>query len=1637
MPQALGHQQSNREELQEWLRFIRGESHILRERPALLFQQAANRHDGTVPAQAAQRRLEAGMETRSWLRWINKPRSQPACLLTLTGHTSGVMACAFSPDGSQIVTASRDSTLRLWNVENGEEIVVFCGHSSTVYDCAFSPDGNTIVSGSGDGTLKIWDATTGHEMATLEGHSDARRCLFSPDGSRLVSGGWEGTVRIWDAVTRECLFVLKCRGENANRVLFSKDGRRLATLSSGGFFSNNPEPIQIWDPGRGEEIAAVAGHEEEITGFAFSPDGRSLVSSSKDGTLRLWETETGREVATLQQPRFGFNAMYWVSACAYSPNGQLIASTSLDDTLSVWDVASLEEVARFKGHKGLTSKCLFSPDGRRMVTASTDCTLRIWDMDTLRGVAVLSGHGGGFIQDCAFSPDGTLVASASDDGTLKLWDANASGGQEDAPTHTQVVNACAFSPDGRRLVSGSADHALMLWDACTGKSMGTLGGIGGHYSGVESCAFLPNGRHIVSAGDQRVLLWDAATCENIRTVGNHPRYVNACALSPDGSLVASCSWEEEKVLIWNVSDGTMVASLGGHTRELTSFGFSPDGARVVTASKDGTCRIWNARTGESLLSIEAIDPVNACSFLPDGRRVIRESYTLYINDAITGKCLVSAHGKQGLPKAFAFSPDARQLAYQSESGLRLIETATGGEIALLPGLEGVTRAMAFSPDGQLVASLTLDDTLKVWSVISRDKIGEFRLGGGSAVAARSGPLFGGRFWSEFPDLAWAPDGRTLAVGSASGMMHILGIVGVHPGPAVAAAWREEIGGPDAGADAGIRFGCPMCRHWSEAPDAALDKELSCPKCGTDLKLTPFTIDGNWRAIAEVWHGDDLKEIPPVMIQESTHQTDSTMLAIESEQRPRLKWLNEPKGGDPCLMTLTGHGDEVTACCWSADGERILSASKNGELKLWNAANGENLITLRGQSNRQACALSRDGRIIVSGGGHSQAGDLQLWDAETGKEIRSFPGNEKAVSSCEFSPDGKRILSGSYDGTIIVREARTGRVVQKITTPDGVARCRYSPDGRFILSGGWDSNLHIWEADTGKEIALLSGHSGWVKGCAFSPDGQRAASASADQTLRVWNVKSEVQILSLLGHTSYVTSVAFSPDGSRIVSCSLDKTLKIWDAASGAELASLRGHGNGVSDCAYSPDALRIVSASQDHTLKIWSSEVGPEWSEQAAPCSAIYFCIFSPDGRRIASNGDGETVRIWDGLTGASVFDLSAHTGSVNACAFSPDGRHVITGSDDETVRLWSADTGEQLSVLEGHTSRVEACAYTPDGSRIVSGELVRNLKVWDAESGGAISTLEHGSQIWCLACAPDGRKVVVGYLGGTLRVWDLALSSTTAEMTGHSYPASKCAFSPDGRIIMSRASSSGDPFIRVWDADTGAALAELGKHEYEASAGGWFPDGRHIVSAASKDNSLIVWDATTFTKVRTLNGHSEKILAAVPSPDGGWIFSAAKDATIRFWNAHTGEQAVSFTMRSGLCDAPAAYPGAVLSIARGGRAIVAGDSGGFVYLLEAVGLDAGTPLVTPVRLYRFPNNDWDAEITIQCSWCGERFAVSSAVEDTINGIFREADLASDQYPSVHLPAEAWEEPRLMTECPRCRQPLRSNPFMLDNRERY
>jgi WD40 repeat protein len=365
----------------------------------------------------------------------------PALIRTLGGHWDEVRGCAISPDGDYIVSASRDRTLKVWDVHTGEERRTLRGHTDVVHGCAISAAGDFIVSASSDHTLKMWDARTGEELRTLRGHTGGvNGCAISPAGDYIVS-------------------------------------------------ASNDETLKMWDARMGEELRTLHGHTDTVRGCAISPSGDYIVSASTDQTLKVWDAHTGEARRTLHGHTSG------VVGCAISLAGDTIVSTSGDGTLKMWDAHTGEERRTLRGHTSEVRGCAISPSGDTIVSASFDQTLKMWDAHTGEMRRTLRGHMA-VVHGCAISPSEDSIVSVSFDGTLKVWDAHTGEELRTLRGHTNGVDGCAISPAGDSIVSASIDGTLKVWDVHTGGCLSTL-----YVNGwLFACAFHPDGEHIVAVG---------------------------------------------------------------------------------------------------------------------------------------------------------------------------------------------------------------------------------------------------------------------------------------------------------------------------------------------------------------------------------------------------------------------------------------------------------------------------------------------------------------------------------------------------------------------------------------------------------------------------------------------------------------------------------------------------------------------------------------------------------------------------------------------------------------------------------------------------------------------------------------------------------------------------------------------------------------------------------------------------------------------------------------------------------------------------------------------------------------------------------------------------------------------------------
>jgi WD40 repeat protein len=576
------------------------------------------------------------------------------------GHSGSVRACAWSPDGIRIASASEDNMLRIWDAESGQSLHTLTGHKDSVSACAWSPDGTRIVSASLDKTLRIWNAKSGRCLRTLIGHKHSvSGCSWSPNGTRIVSGSDDDTLRIWDTESGQCQ-------------------------------------------------RALTGHEADVNGCAWSPDGTRIVSASDDQTLRIWGAESGQRLRTLS------GHLGRVSGCAWSPDGTRIVSASRDGTLRIWDAQSGQCICTLAGHENSPNSCAWSPDGTRIVSSSVDHTLRIWDSESGQSLRVPTGHGM-VVNGCAWSPDGRRIVSASADRTLRIWD--AASGQGLCTLTGQEVSGygCAWSPDRTQIVSASDDKMLRIWDAASGQCLRTMIG---HEAMVRSGAWSPNGRQIVSASwDTTLRIWDAQSGQNTAVSTGHEDFVWNCEWSPDGTLFVSAS-RDKTLRIWNAESGACLRTLTGHEHYVYGCAWSPDGTRVVSASADKTLRIWDSKSGQSLLTLAGHeDFVYGCAWSPDGRRIVSasEDDTLRIWDAKSGQCLRTLIGHEDFVASCGWSPDSTRIVSASDDKTLRIWDAEPGECTLiLTGHQATVRSCAWQREGRFIVSSARDGTLRIW-----------------------------------------------------------------------------------------------------------------------------------------------------------------------------------------------------------------------------------------------------------------------------------------------------------------------------------------------------------------------------------------------------------------------------------------------------------------------------------------------------------------------------------------------------------------------------------------------------------------------------------------------------------------------------------------------------------------------------------------------------------------------------------------------------------------------------------------------------------------------------------------------------------------------------------------------------------
>jgi WD40 repeat protein len=584
-------------------------------------------------------------------------------LKKLTGHASSVTSAVYSPDGSRILTTSRDATAKLLDSSTGAELATFKGSRGWVCGGAFTADGSRIVTAWEDGTAKIWDAKTGAEVLSVRTQPNVWAVAFSPDGSRFVTGSYT-TIQVCNAINGAETLQIKAHTTAVRSISFSRDGSRIVT---GG----EDKMAKVWDAKTGAELLKFGGHSGGVLSTTFSPDDSQILSASWDRTTRVWDSRTGAEIRTLRSPALQDTA-------AFSADGTRIVSGG-GNMATVWDAKSGAEIFTLKGHiSDVTSVC-FSPDGSRILTGSMDNTSKIWDARTPPEWLAFQGQ---TLNELAasFSPDGTKVLTASFDRTAKLWDAKTGVLLLTLQGHTQPLRAAWFSPDGERIVTGSADKSVRLWDAKTGAPILALRILN---DGFVS-PFSPDGSRVVTGG------WEQKS-----VAGSNP------------NLRMSFGTNDMTARVCDTRTGNETLKLTGHKAPVYAATFSHDGSRIATASTNGEVRIWDAKTGAVIVGFSGSNfQITAIAFSPDDSQMIT-SYgnAVRVWNAKTGEEIVKLNGHTNWISSAEYSPDSQRIVTASHDGtIKLWDTQSGAEVLTLKVSKARVDSARFSPDGSRIVS---------------------------------------------------------------------------------------------------------------------------------------------------------------------------------------------------------------------------------------------------------------------------------------------------------------------------------------------------------------------------------------------------------------------------------------------------------------------------------------------------------------------------------------------------------------------------------------------------------------------------------------------------------------------------------------------------------------------------------------------------------------------------------------------------------------------------------------------------------------------------------------------------------------------------------------------------------------------
>lgn len=607
------------------------------------------------------------------------------------GHEWMVKAVAVSPKSGRFVASSGvDNTARIWDLATAKQLFVYKEHTSIVYSVAFSPDENLMLTGSADNTAKLWERETGKTLRVFEHPNTVLAVAYAADGQHIVTACEDGFVRLWDLSSTAEPQLFKNPAGRIESVALSTDGSMLA--ASGG-----DNVVRVWNLRSGAAPQELQGHTSRVNSVVFSADSRQLISASWDGTARIWDTATYRQLRILSH-RLNKDGTTNQDAtvAAFSSNGQKIITGGRDNTALLWDAESGQLSRRFQGNAFNDVQSAVSPDGRWLAVDIGGGFVTLWDLSTGQQTRFLGKETSfGFKRGLAFAftADSRYLALAAGK-TVQLWDVNTGQAAQEFPNlHSDDITSIAFSSDGKFFVTGSWDKSARIWNREIGEALTPP--LAQKYP-VHAVAISPDNSFVLTGnGDDSVmamfvstvnaeppceaLLWKATSGEQVRKF-YHPFRFDSSKFNAERNqklLADKEALAKYKFPEWDDIKG-----------KVSAVAFSSDGKLVVTGNDNGQAHLWKTDTGVEVQHFTGTLYVKTLALMPDNKRLLMGCFNqeTSIFDVATGnEEYTLAH--PALVQSATLMPDGRYaLTHCTDQTSRLWDVETGKEVCRLISL---------------------------------------------------------------------------------------------------------------------------------------------------------------------------------------------------------------------------------------------------------------------------------------------------------------------------------------------------------------------------------------------------------------------------------------------------------------------------------------------------------------------------------------------------------------------------------------------------------------------------------------------------------------------------------------------------------------------------------------------------------------------------------------------------------------------------------------------------------------------------------------------------------------------------------------------------------------------------------------